>query len=158
MLKTFSSKIVMKVSYNTCEVIMSFLYQHPFKGNIRAITETPDEVFSQKLLGDGFVVIPSENIIYAPITGIIDTIYASKHIILIKNKDITVMLHLGLKARENIVNWYVNITDHVQLGDPIGQLLPNFYLQSNLDQSCNIVFLEKKSCYYHDTYITCEDV
>lgn len=137
---------------------MTFLYQHPFKGKIDAITETPDDVFSQKLLGDGFVIIPSENIIYAPITGIIETIYVSKHIILIKNDDITMMLHLGLKAREDIVNWNVNIKDYVHIGNPIGQLLPNFYLQSHSDQSCNIVFLEKKSCYYHDTYITCEDV
>jgi phosphotransferase system IIA component len=158
MLKTFSSMIVSNLSYNTNEVSMSFLYQHPFTGNIRAITETPDEVFSLKLLGDGFVVIPSNNVIYAPITGVIETIFASKHIILIKNEDITIMLHLGLKAREDIVNWNVQIKDHVHIGDEIGQLLPHFYLQSNLDQSCNIVFLEKQSCYYHDTYITCEDL
>lgn len=158
MLKTFSSKFVFDLSYNTVEVFMSFLYQHPFLGNIQSITETPDEVFSLKLLGDGYVVIPTDPLIYAPISGVIDTIYASKHIILIKNEDVTIMLHLGLKAREDIVSWNVQIKDHVKVGDKIGQLLPNFYLQSNADQSCNIVFLEKKSCYYHDTYITCEDV
>lgn len=150
--------IIFDLSYNTCEVLMSFLYQHPFIGNIRAITETPDEVFSLKLLGDGFVVVPLESTIHAPISGIIETIYESKHIILIKNDETTVMLHLGLKAREDIVKWNVKIKDRVAIGDPIGQLLPNFYEQSHLDQSCNIVFLEKQSCYYHNTYITCEEL
>jgi phosphotransferase system IIA component len=137
---------------------MTFLYTHPIQGLVRSISDTPDDVFSMKLLGDGFVVHPKNIDITSPISGYVDTIFPSKHIVIIKNKDVHVMLHLGFKARENIVHWSIKVSDEVTLGEPIGQLLPNFFKQSESDQSCNIVFLEKQSCYYHDTFVTCEDV
>lgn len=137
---------------------MTFLYTHPIQGLIRPISDTPDDVFSMKLLGDGFVVNPENNEILSPISGYVDTIYLSKHIVIIKNKDVHVMLHLGFKARENIVAWSIKVSDFVTLGEPIGHFLPGFFNQSFSDQSCNIVFLEKQSCYYHNTSIICEDV
>lgn len=136
---------------------MSILYSHPIQGHVQPITETPDEIFSLKLLGDGFVVVPKSSTITSPINGFIDTIYASKHIIIIKNNTFHVMIHLGLKLRESIVEWNVKAQDKVNIGDPIGQILPNFFQQSELEQSCNIVFLEKQTCHYQDHYITCED-
>ena len=41
----------------------------PCKGRAVALTEVPDPTFSEKILGDGFAVIPSEGKIYAPADG-----------------------------------------------------------------------------------------
>lgn len=41
----------------------------PCKGTVVPITEVPDPVFSEKVLGDGFAVIPAEGKIYAPTDG-----------------------------------------------------------------------------------------
>ena len=38
---------------------------NPVKGKIQDITECSDEIFANKTLGDGFFVIPNDNIIVA---------------------------------------------------------------------------------------------
>ena len=38
----------------------------PCKGKVVPLSEVPDPTFSEKILGDGFAVIPSEGKIYAP--------------------------------------------------------------------------------------------
>ena len=38
----------------------------PCKGKVVPLTEVPDPTFSEKLLGDGFAVIPTEGKVYAP--------------------------------------------------------------------------------------------
>lgn len=137
--------------------MMTFLFKNPFDGELHPIQNTPDDVFSHKLLGDGFVVNPQNESIVAPIEGVIETIHPSKHLLMIKGKDVHVMLHLGLKARHDIVKWHVEVGTRVAIGDPIGTLLNNFFNQSFNDQSCNIVFVEKKTCTKHDAHITCEE-
>ena len=41
----------------------------PCKGKVVPLSEVPDPTFSEKILGDGFAVIPSEGKIYAPTDG-----------------------------------------------------------------------------------------
>ena len=35
-------------------------FASPFTGELRSITETPDEAFAEKMNGDGFMVSPSD--------------------------------------------------------------------------------------------------
>jgi phosphotransferase system IIA component len=136
---------------------MTFLFKNPFDGDLQPIQQTPDDIFSHKLLGDGFVVNPKNKTIVAPIEGVIETLHPSKHLLIIKGKDVHVMLHLGFKARHDIVKWHLNIGDHVTVGMPIGTLLENFFKQTSKDQSCNIVFVEKETCTLINDQITCEE-
>ena len=53
----------------------------PCSGKIISITEVNDPVFSQKLLGDGFAVIPDGSKIYAPLAGRVTNIFPTKHAI-----------------------------------------------------------------------------
>lgn len=52
----------------------------PCKGKVVPLTEVPDPTFSEKLLGDGFAVIPTEGKVYAPadaeVTMVFDTLHA----------------------------------------------------------------------------------
>ena len=63
----------------------------PCKGKVVPITEVSDPTFSEKVLGDGFAVIPSEGKIYAPADGeismVFDTLHAVTMTVLICNTD-----------------------------------------------------------------------
>ncbi|MBF1339716.1 MAG: PTS glucose transporter subunit IIA, partial [Megasphaera micronuciformis] len=43
----------------------------PFTGELHPIDDTPDEVFSSKVTGDGFCVFPSKGEVTAPTSGTI---------------------------------------------------------------------------------------
>ena len=53
----------------------------PCKGKAVALTEVPDPTFSEKILGDGFAVIPSEGKIYAPADGEVTVVFDTLHAI-----------------------------------------------------------------------------
>jgi len=136
---------------------MKISFQSPLKGQLLPITETPDDVFSKKLLGDGFGIYPIDNTIVSPIYGKVKTIYNSKHIIIIEHASCHVMLHLGLKARNDIVDWNVKIGDQLIKGEPIGVLRPSFFQQAESFQIINVVFLEKQACYYDQGQVLCDE-
>ena len=46
----------------------------PLSGQAIPLEEVPDDVFSQKILGDGIAIIPTNGKIYAPVDGEIATV------------------------------------------------------------------------------------
>lgn len=69
----------------------------PLAGKVSSISEAPDEIFAQKMMGDGIVVFPSENILVAPIDGSITMIFPTKHALGIKSDDgVELLIHVGL--------------------------------------------------------------
>lgn len=66
-------------------------------GEVVAITEVADEVFSQKMMGDGFAVLPTTGEIFAPVAGTIMNIFPTKHALGIQtDAGIEVLLHMGI--------------------------------------------------------------
>lgn len=69
----------------------------PANGELIPIDQVQDEVFSQKMMGEGFAVVPENGEIAAPITGTIVSVFPTKHAIGIKTEDgIEVLLHMGI--------------------------------------------------------------
>ena len=69
----------------------------PVDGQVVTLESVDDEVFSQKMAGDGVAVIPMSNVFTAPIDGTITKIFATNHAYSIKSpKDLEVMVHIGL--------------------------------------------------------------
>ncbi len=62
------------------------------------ISEVKDEVFSQKMMGEGIAIKPSINKIFSPCDGTIVTIMKeSKHAIGIRTEDgVEILIHVGL--------------------------------------------------------------
>jgi len=95
----------------------------PVDGQIVALESVDDDVFSQKLVGDGVAVIPMSDIFTAPIDGTITKIFSTNHAYSIKStKDLEVMVHIGLetvalegKGFERLANE----GDEVKAGDPV---------------------------------------
>lgn len=71
------------------------------KGEIVSISEVPDAVFSQKMLGDGFAVKPTEGEVKAPVSGKIIQIFPTNHAFGILTEDgIEVLVHIGIDTVE----------------------------------------------------------
>ena len=96
----------------------------PQSGRAVSIMEIPDEVFSEKILGDGVGIIPEEDIIVSPVDGKIVQIADTKHAFCITSDDgLDIMIHVGvdtvgLKGEGFECN--VSVDQHVKAGEKIG--------------------------------------
>lgn len=69
----------------------------PVSGTIVNLENVNDPVFSQKLMGDGFGIEPTDNNVYAPISG--EIVSLMPHAIGIKADDgLEVLIHVGLET------------------------------------------------------------
>ena len=66
-------------------------------GQIIPLSEVPDEVFSEKILGDGYAVIPTKGEIFAPIGGVVLDVAETGHAYSIGAKGgEEVLIHIGI--------------------------------------------------------------
>lgn len=73
----------------------------PMDGDVVALEEVPDEVFSKGLSGDGMAIVPLSGTVVAPIDGVVSRIFPTNHAFLISKKNgIEVMVHIGLDTVE----------------------------------------------------------
>lgn len=98
----------------------------PVSGTVKEITEVPDNTFSEKMLGDGMALIPSEGKVYAPADGTVTSIMDTKHgIMFTTDQGVEVLIHIGLET-VNLKGKY--FTRHVNNGAKVkaGELLVEF--------------------------------
>ena len=89
----------------------------PVNGKFANLSEVNDDVFSQKMMGEGFGVQPADGKIYSPVSGTVMSIFKTKHAIGIKTQDgLEVMLHMGLDTVELKGKTF---TIHVKEGDKV---------------------------------------
>ncbi|MEI5995492.1 PTS sugar transporter subunit IIA [Candidatus Enterococcus mansonii] len=70
-------------------------------GNLVPISEVNDPVFSKKMMGDGFAIIPSKKEIYSPIEGKILSVFQTKHAVGLKmDNGLEILLHMGIDTVE----------------------------------------------------------
>ncbi|RLK62737.1 PTS glucose/maltose transporter subunit IIBCA [Atopobacter sp. AH10] len=66
-------------------------------GTVLPITEVNDKVFADKMMGDGFAVEPINGNIYAPVAGLVTSIFPTKHAFgLLTDNGLEVLVHVGL--------------------------------------------------------------
>ena len=71
----------------------------PISGKIIPITEVPDSVFSEKVLGDGIAIIPSDGKIYSPVNGVVSSVAETLHAYGFTSDDgLDVLVHFGLET------------------------------------------------------------
>lgn len=69
----------------------------PIEGTIVDLSKVPDQVFSQKMVGDGFAIVPASGEIVSPVDGVITTIFPTKHAIGITSKsNLEILIHIGV--------------------------------------------------------------
>jgi len=66
-------------------------------GQVEDIEKVSDPTFAQKMLGDGFAVVPTDGKIVAPVDGTIETIFPTKHALGIKTANgLEILVHMGI--------------------------------------------------------------
>ena len=70
-------------------------------GDIVPITQVNDPVFSGKMMGDGFAILPTSGVITSPVVGEVINVFPTKHAVGIKtDNDVEVLLHMGIDTVE----------------------------------------------------------
>ena len=66
-------------------------------GEVIALEQVKDPVFSQKMMGDGFAVEPVNGNIVSPVSGTVSSIFPTKHALgLVTEAGLEVLVHIGL--------------------------------------------------------------
>lgn len=116
----------------------------PIKGNLIPLSEVSDDVFSQKMLGDGFAVKPTGQEVVAPVSGTITTLFPTKHAIGIKTDEgLEVLIHLGIDTVElkgEPFKLFVEQGDSVKAGNKLAEMDIADVADHGLDNTVMVVY------------------
>jgi len=66
-------------------------------GEIIPIEEVQDDLFSQRMIGDGYAIKPSSEVVYAPVSGKLIEVADAKHAYYIETDEgLKVLIHIGI--------------------------------------------------------------
>ncbi|MNO11775.1 PTS system glucose-specific EIICBA component [compost metagenome] len=95
----------------------------PVNGELMDISNVPDPVFSEKMTGDGFAILPHDGVICSPVYGKVFNVFPSKHAIgIMSDGGKEVLVHIGVntvKLKGQGFNVLVQEGDLVAAGQPI---------------------------------------
>ena len=96
----------------------------PLTGNVIPLEQVADGVFSEKMVGDGFAVEPTDNQVYAPADCEVMTVFGTKHAIGLTTTDgVELLIHLGIDTVQmNGAPFTIDVKegDKLKKGDKIG--------------------------------------
>lgn len=98
----------------------------PGNGQVIPLSEVPDQVFAQKMMGDGVGFIPTDGKIVAPFDGTVKTIFPTKHAIgLESDQGLELLIHIGIdtvKLNGEGFESFVETDDRVHKGQVLMQI------------------------------------
>ncbi|SEN91776.1 PTS system D-glucose-specific IIA component, Glc family /PTS system D-glucose-specific IIB component, Glc family /PTS system D-glucose-specific IIC component, Glc family [Mesobacillus persicus] len=98
-------------------------FTSPIKGEIKPITEVPDAVFSGKMMGDGFAIVPSEGVVVSPVDGKIVNLFPTKHALgILSDTGREILIHVGIDTvnlKGEGFETLVSENDKVEKGQPL---------------------------------------
>ena len=118
-------------------------------GELLDITKVPDEVFSTKMMGDGFAIKSNDGIIVSPVDGKIGVVFETKHAIIIESTEgKEILIHLGIDTvnlKGEGFEVFVNVGDEVKAGDRLVKMDVEF-IEANAKSSISpVIFTNLES-------------
>lgn len=111
-------------------------YRSPVSGEHLDISQSPDDTFSQYMVGKGFVIFPTDHKIFAPIDGVISHIFPNRYAFVIKHATgINLLIHIGLGTgalKGMGVSLQISQGQHVKQGDWIAEF-DDLYLKKHIE-------------------------
>lgn len=109
----------------------------PVKGKVIPLEQVPDEVFAEKVLGDGVAIIPEDGKIYSPVDGTITTITDSLHAYGFETEDgIQMIVHFGLETvnlKGKGFTSRVKVGDKVKAGDLVAEVDLDYLKENHVE-------------------------
>ena len=122
------------VAQEAQKVVKTVMIASPITGVAAPLSDTPDEVFSNKMLGDGAAVTPVDNIVRAPEDGEVAFVFDTKHAIgFMTESGISLLIHVGIdtvKLDGKGFEVFVENGQKVKKGEPMMKLDLD-YLKAN---------------------------
>jgi glucose PTS system EIICBA or EIICB component len=105
------------------EMTSEEVFVSPIKGEIKPITEVPDQVFAGKMMGDGFAIIPMEGTVVSPVDGKIINLFPTKHAIgIMSDSGREILIHVGIDTvnlKGQGFETLVSENDRIEKGQPL---------------------------------------
>ncbi len=105
----------------------------PMAGEVVALKEINDVTFAGEHMGKGIAIRPTSGRVVSPITGVVQTVYRTKHAIgLVSDDGVEMLIHIG---QDTVKLKGEHFTTHVKDGDRVnaGDLIVEFDLQAIKD-------------------------
>ncbi|MEC1662030.1 beta-glucoside-specific PTS transporter subunit IIABC [Bacillus halotolerans] len=111
----------------------------PIKGEVKALSEVNDGVFSAGIMGKGFAIEPEEGEVVSPVNGSVTAVFKTKHAIgITSDQGAEILIHIGLDTVKLEGQWF---TSHVKEGDKVapGDPLVSFDLEQIIAAGYDVI-------------------
>lgn len=109
----------------------------PATGQLVPLDQVPDPVFSQKIIGDGIAVIPSDETIVSPVDGEVVSVAETLHAYGFRTKEgVELLIHIGLETvalKGACFKPLVKVGDPVKAGTPVAKVDLSFLKEKELN-------------------------
>ena len=120
------------------------------KGKFIPITDVPDPIFSEKMMGDGVAVVPKVNVVCSPCDGELTMVFPTKHAFGITMKNgVEVLVHIGIDTVNlNGVGFksFKNKGDKVKHGAKIIEFDDKYLSKEDLDTTVMLIITSSNDC------------
>lgn len=95
-------------------------------GELIGLEKVSDPVFSQKMMGDGYAIEPTDKIVVSPVDAEVTVVFPTGHAYGLKtNDDIEILIHLGIDTVDLKGLGFtplVSVGDKVKAGDQLAKM------------------------------------
>lgn len=131
------------------------------EGKFVPITEVPDPIFSEKMMGDGVAILLSGDTIYAPCDASVTMVATTFHAIgLTLDSGMELLIHIGLDTVNLNGEGFTPLTkvdDKVKKGDPLMKLDLDVMKKNELELYTPIIVLNGEEHPFEDIH-TSDDI
>ncbi|MDP4088293.1 MAG: PTS glucose transporter subunit IIA [Bacillota bacterium] len=113
----------------------SFKLIAPVSGKVMDLTTVPDDIFADKMVGDGIAIDSTDDTVVAPADGEISLIFKTNHAFaMMLDNDVEILVHIGLDTIALGGEGFVRLVEEgqkVRMGEPILKIDREFISSRN---------------------------
>lgn len=120
----------------------------PCEGNVIDISLVSDVAFSSKMVGEGFAIMPQNNVITSPVDGKVILVFPTKHAIgIMSNTGLQILVHIGfdtVSLNGQGFDCKVQVGDSVKVSTPLVTLDKEDIQAKGFDLTTSVVITNKE--------------
>ncbi len=113
----------MSQNKSTTMIKQKIILLAPISGKLLALSQVPDQAFSQKIMGDGFAIDPTEGRVLSPVDATVVQLFRTGHAIGLETENgVEILIHIGIdtvKMNGKGFSPLVQVGQKVKAGQPL---------------------------------------